>query len=334
MPALSPKSLASEWKKGTFRPAYYFFGEDSGSKHSAIQALRKMVNADEFNSNDFPGDTDEHIQEIISTCSTPPMFSPRRLVVVRNAKFSASGRKRLAEYLRSPLDSTTLVLVSEERKPTAKDALAAGVEALGGVVLFKPLSEGEAATRLKDEAKRAGITLDSDAAQLLVDEAGCEWGILRAELAKVLLFAKDKGKANAEDVMSCLGYKHQTNPFDLPRSLERRDLQKSLSLLKNLLHEGNNPFGLLFRVTQTLQKQLKAKRLSKSGATQDQIFRELRLQPYYDRDYMKVLAKIGEPGLVRNLRDCLDTEITLKTQSWLDPSIELEQLVLKVCRKA
>ena len=334
MPAQTPKSLAQEWKKGTYRAAYYFFGEDSGSKQAAVQTLRKMLGADEFNSNDFSGDSEDQLQEIISVASTPPMFSARRLVVVRNVRFSASGQKRLADYLRSPLDSTTLILISEERKPAAKDAVASGVEAIGGVVLFKPLTENEASARLKDEAKRAGIALDSDAAQLLIDEAGCEWGILRAELAKILLFTKEKKKAEVSDVMACLGYRHQTNPFDLPRSLERRDTEKTLSLLKSLLHEGNSPYALLYRITQTLQKQLKGKRLAKSGAPQERIFRELRLQPYYDRDYLTVLSKIGEPGLIGALRNCLETEITLKTQSWVEPAIELEGLVLKVCRKA
>lgn len=334
MPPLSTKALAAEWKAGSFRPVYHFFGEDSGSKNLAVQALKKALSADEFNSSDFSGDTEDQADDVVSTCLTPPMFSSRRLVVVRNTRFSAAGRKKLADYLREPLATSTLVLISQERKPAAKDALAAGVEALGGIVLFKPLGEGEAAARLISEAARAGVALNDDAAKLLVEEAGCEWGILRTELEKVLLFVKGKEKASVEDAMACLGYRRQTNPFDLPRCLERRDAAAAMRLLEGLLREGHTPFALLYRVTQTLRRQLKAKRLLKTGAPQERIFRELRLQPYYDRDYLKVLERIAEPGLISSLRDCLETEVSLKSKAWVEPSIELETLVLKVCGKA
>ncbi|MFH2205076.1 MAG: DNA polymerase III subunit delta [Elusimicrobiota bacterium] len=332
MSSLTPRDLAAEWKKGSFRPVYYFFGEDAGSKNSAIQVLRRTLQSDDFNTSEFSGDSDDQAEEIASTCLTPPMFSARRLVIVRNIHLGVRGRKRLADYLRAPLETTTLVMSTDDKKPTAKDVLAAGVQALGGIVLFEPLSPGKAVARLQEEACRAGFELAPDAAELLVEESGSAWGILRSELKKIQLFVQGRPSANVDDVAACLGYRQQTDLFDLPRSLEKRDAARALDVLRCLLREGHSPFSLLFRVTQTVRKQLKAHRMVKSGAPQDKIARELRMR--YVQDYLNAAARLGEPRLILTLKDCLETEIALKSKSWLDASIELENLVLKVCGKA
>ncbi|MFH1725244.1 MAG: DNA polymerase III subunit delta [Elusimicrobiota bacterium] len=334
MADLTTKALAQEWKKGGFRPVYYLFGEDAPAKTLAVKALREALNPDAFNLSEFQGDDDARAGEIASACATPPMFSERRLVIVRNARFGAAARRVLADYLREPLESTTLCLVSAERKPDAKDALAAAARSLGGIVVFKPLTHGEAAARLCEEARRAGFRLEPQAAEFMIEEAGSEWGILRAELKKLALYIRDRKAAGLEDVAACLGYRQQANPFDLPRSLQKRDAVRSLGLLRRLLVEGDEPFRLLYQITQTVNKQLKAKRLAQSGLTPDRIFRQLRLNSYYDRDYMAVAGRLSEASLIRALRACVRTEADLKSKTWLSPAVELEALVLKVCGKA
>lgn len=333
MADLSPKSLFQEWKGGAFRPAYLFCGEDAGSKQAAVETLRELLRADAFNSHDFPGSLDAQAAEIASACATPPMFSARRVVIVRNAEFAAAGRRILADYLRSPLETTTLVLLSGEAKADPKDAIAMGVAALGGVVLFKALAEGEAVARLRDEARRGGFELEAAAAELLVSEAGGNWGILRAELEKLRLFVAGKQKAGVEDAAACLGYRKEANPFELARMVQRRKAPEALALLRRMLEEDEKPFALLAKITGALSQQLRAKRLAKSGVPPDQIFRELRVNKYYNADFLKLAAETGEASLIRGLRACLDAETALKSSSWLEPKIELESLVLKVCGK-
>ncbi|MCH8964790.1 MAG: hypothetical protein IIB58_07515 [Planctomycetes bacterium] len=92
MPPLTPKALALEWKTNVYRPAYYFFGEDIGSKSMAIQTLRRYLKSNDFNTSDFSGDCDDQADDIVGTCCTPPMFSDRRLVIVRNVRLGAAGR--------------------------------------------------------------------------------------------------------------------------------------------------------------------------------------------------------------------------------------------------
>ncbi|MDE2291151.1 MAG: hypothetical protein KGL53_03625, partial [Elusimicrobia bacterium] len=187
--------------------------------------------------------------------------------------------------------------------------------------------------RLRDEAKRLGFTLSPEAAELFVEESGTEWGVLRAELEKLALFVKDKGKADAQDAAACLGWRRRTNVWDFPRAIQKRDADAALKLLKGLLEEGEDAYSLLPKVRSALNAQLKAKRLLKAGVPQDTAFFKLGLKRGWDAGFFGWTSKVKEGDLVRSLRACLETEADLKSKSWLDGPIELETLVLKACGK-
>jgi DNA polymerase III delta subunit len=101
-----------------------------------------------------------------------------------------------------------------------------------------------------------------------------------------------------------------------------------------MLEEGEDPFKLLYDVSRAVNRQLRAKRLLKSGQPPDRIFQLLRLNSYYDREYLATVGRIRESSLIRALRSCVETEVALKSKTWLEPAIELQQLVLRVCGKA
>jgi DNA polymerase-3 subunit delta len=265
---------------------------------------------------------------------TLPVFQERRLVVVKNERLPAEARDAFAGYLKDPLASTTLVLFSEERKADPKDALVRAASAAGAICVFSPLKEGEAQERLQAEARKAGKTLAPEAAQALVAEAGTDWGILSQELEKALLYAGSSKEISAEAVLECLGYRKSSDPFALPRLIGARRLKESLSHLRRMLAEGKpdeQVFKALHQITNAVSRQFRAKRMLAAGLPPEEIFRSLRLNSWWDRDYLGNLARLGERRLVRDLSACLAAETALKSKSWLDPRIELEHLVVALC---
>lgn len=330
----SPAVAAKDWAKGAFKPVYYLFGEDEPAKGLFIDELKKRLAVDDFNLTELSGESEDAAAEAVSAASTPPMFSEKRLVVVRRADFGAPALRLLAEYLRDPLASTVLVLASTSGWPDAKDPAAAAARALGGTVSFRAMGPDDAARRLREEAKKLGFELAPAAADLMVEESGSEWGVLRAELEKVALYVRGKPAATAEDAAACLGWRRKVNVWDFPRAIQKRDTAAALSLLKGLLEEGEDAYSLLPKVRGALNTQLKAKRLLRSGVPQDQAFFKLGLKKGWDSAFFDWTAKVKEPHLVRALRACLETEADLKSKSWLDGAVELETLVLKACGKA
>jgi len=236
---LRPSDLAKDWKAGKFAPFYYFVGEEAAAKAEALAKLKELFKADDFNFREFAGSVDEEVEAIVSEAATLPAFADKRLVIARSPKILAHARGVLAEYLKDPLKSTTLVLFSDDKKPDAKDPLVAPAKKLGGLVVFAPMGEGDAQLRLVAEAKRFGKTMTADAAAALVAEAGTDWGILGGELEKVALFVDKAAEIGADDVLACLGYRKSANPWTISDLVERRDLKGTLTHLQALLKEGS-----------------------------------------------------------------------------------------------
>lgn len=317
-----------EWKAGTFRPCYYLVGEEATAKSDAVAKLKELFKPDAFNYAEFTGDIDPQAGAVVSECLTIPVFAQRRLVVVNSVKVGAAAKQVFAEYLANPSKTTTLVLMSDERRLDPKDPLAGKA----AVISFAPLTEEDAVERLRAYAKAAGKTLAAEAAEALVAEAGTEWGILRQELDKALLYCGAGAEVTLEAVSACLGYRKQADPFALSRLIQGRDVKACVAHVRRLLADGkkeDQAFKALAQINAAVLKQVKAKQLLKKGLPSFQVGKMTRL---WDNE-VALAARFSEARLKRDLKRCLVAEAALKSKAWLDPAMEVELLVVDLCRK-
>lgn len=333
---LRPPDFQKELKAGKFRPVYYLVGEEASARAEAMAAIKAAFKADDFNLREFSGDVDAEAAAVVAEASTLPVFSDKRLVLVRNPKIPAAARAAFVEYLKDPLASTTLVLQCEDRKLDFKDALGAAAGKAGAVVVFAPLKDEEAAAKLAAGAAKAGRALTEDAAERLVAEAGTDWGVLAQELDKLLLYCA-KGEIGVDDVVLCLGYQKAADPFALTRLIQERSRKDCLAHLQRMLRDGKADdvaFRALNQISSTVSKQLRARRLLAAGVPKDQAFRQLRLHQWWDKDFFSHVERLTEARLRRDLRRCVACEADLKSKAWLDPRLELERLIADVCGQA
>ncbi len=332
---LKAADLIKDFKSGKLKPVYYLFGEEAASKAAALEIIEAAFKTDAFNLREFSGDPDEEAAAVVTECATLPVFNDRRLVIVRNPKIPAAARAALAEYLKEPLASTTLILFSDERKPDAKDVLVKAASAAGTLCTFSALREDEAVERLKAAAKAADKTLEGDAAAALVAEAGTDWGVLIQELEKAILYSGKRPQITSQDVLAVLGYHKAADPFALSRLIQSRNLKACLAQTRRLLSEGKadeQAFRALNQINTAVSKQLKAKRMLKAGLAPDAILRNLRLNAWFDKDFIAQVQKLSEARLLRDLKRCLETDVDLKSKAWLDPRIELERLIVDLSK--
>ena len=331
---LSGADLAKDLKAGA-RGVYYLLGEEAADKETARRLVEKTLACDEFNTRVFSDGLDEKTPDILAELDTLPVFSARRLVTVKAPAFPAALKKALAEYLKNPAPQTTLLLISDERKPDAKDALAQAARSAGVVAVFGPLKDETAQARLVAAAQKAGKTLPGNVAGLLVREAGTGWTALAQELEKLLLFCAGKADITEEDALLCLGYRKAADPFALSRLIQERQAGPVLAHLRRFLADGkpqDQAFRAMAQMSAAVQKQLRARILTDAGRPAADITRALRLHPYWDRDFLRLSARLGERRLRADLLICLRTERALKSQSWLDAGAEVEAAAARLCR--
>lgn len=329
---LRPADLAAEWKAGKFRPVYYLFGEESAAKSDAILKLKELFKPDDFNLREFSGEPNSEYREIVAEAMTLPTFADKRLVIVRSPRILAEAKAAFADYLKNASPTTTLVLVSEDRRPDKKDALAAAAAAAGAVCVFSPLTEDEATQRLLSEAKKAGKTLLPEAAAALVAEAGTDWGILAGELEKAVTFAGKGETIGLDAVSASLGFRKAVDPWAFERLISARELKPCLAYLGDAFADAK-PDEVVFRSLAQARgaylKQLKAKRMLKAGISTREI--EMKLRILYDNGFFQRAQRVSEERLRRDLRRLLEVETDLKSKAWLDPKIELETFVVELC---
>ncbi len=329
---LKQGELYAEWKKGRFRPVYYLLGEPS-ARSQAVKDIKKLLNPGDFDLSEFSTLADPDARAVVGDALTAPLLSERRLVIV-NTKLPAAAKKVLAAYLKNPVKSTTLVLISDDRRADPKDPLVPAVRAAGALCVFYPLRDDEAQRRLISTARQAGKILSEEAALAIVEESGTDWAILRQELRHIISFAGKNAEVTLEMTLQCLGFSKAVDPFALSRLIQNRDLAGSLGHLRKALAAGKpgaETFRALNQISSALFKQFRAKSLLKTDRSHDQILATLRVNKYWDKDFLPRVGRISEVRLMRDLERCLTTEADLKSKAWLDPKIELENLVADVC---
>jgi len=110
--------------EGPVSPVYVFTGDQIYLIEKAVSMLKETTlgPSEDINYMVFHGDSATGI-EISDTASTYPMFSQKKLVVLRNAeKLKAGDLEILDSYISSPSGSSCLTLVfSDGKKPRLKN---------------------------------------------------------------------------------------------------------------------------------------------------------------------------------------------------------------------
>src|SRR2546428_2867519 len=155
------------------------------------------------------------------------MFGGRKLVVVRDAdEFVTRFREPLEDYVAAPSDSATLVLRLASLPKNHR--IYKAIDKVGRI---------EDCTPPKDLAKWAAdrargshqVTLEPDAARLLVELIGDDLGRLDSEIAKLAIDADETGgKIGPQKVSQTVAFQREQEMWDLTNALAVGDTAEAL----------------------------------------------------------------------------------------------------------
>ena len=251
------------------RRAYILFGEDDRQKDEALAALRASALDESFADFDLEQlDADSAgTDRILSAAGMAPFASRVRLVIVRRAevyrKREMSGEaERLAAGIATLGDASCLVLragAGEDEGSRGKTALHpkldSAIKGVGAVIRFKSLNEDQLADWVAAEAKIAGVSIDPDAARLLVEMAGDSRTVLKNELEKAICFAGDSAAVSAEMVESILTHDPEDVTFKLVDAVSQRNSARAFHLFAELLRYDSKPHAIAGRLLALLARQ-------------------------------------------------------------------------------
>ena len=113
------QQVQNQIRRGQVAPLYLFFGEEAFLARHLVRLLEEQLlqgSLRDFNYALFDGDT-VSLEEVINAANTLPVFSEKRLVVVKNAPWfeGTDEEELLLAYLENPSPTTCLVFLAGDQ---------------------------------------------------------------------------------------------------------------------------------------------------------------------------------------------------------------------------
>ena len=336
MAKITAEKLFTQLKAGTVSPVYLLTGEDVYRKNQVINELIKILQPDDFNIYRSEADKADW-SEALTLANTAPVFSNTRMVILTGIeKIRKEPKEALLRYLNNPLPTTTLVLTHNDSKNIKTEKTLAGLAADEGCVADLSEDQRPALTLwARNKMQEKGLQPDFDALDVLCEAVGGELAAMEQEIEKLYLYTLDRAdkKITKQDVLACIGFSKEENPFELSNAITACDRRRAIMLVDKLVDDGEEPVGILSKMTFRILKIARVQRLAEAGLPQSQILRAAGLMFWESRLVNQARAMPAQAAFKRTLDKIIEADSAFKTSTATDPKIMLKGILLTLFNK-
>ena len=238
--------LAKSLKEG-LSPVYLIEGEETYFRDSAVDMIRRACGIGNPMLNDarYEGDAlkGEAIASLVRALGTLPFLDERRLV--RACEFYPTEKEwdtYLKDYCARPCPSTVFLIVN-----SAKKANAAQLSRKGGVTFVDCSREDEETLSrwLFGVARKRGLQMDADAAQLLVRYCAQDAARMRFETEKLAYVLGENGRVTRAAVEEYVAKDVEYKIYELTQAASRRNYAQFAEILSDMLGKGSDEYAVL-----------------------------------------------------------------------------------------
>jgi DNA polymerase-3 subunit delta len=309
---------------------YHFTGDEDFLKQEALRSLVSILvspGLKNFNLDQIYG-AETGADQIINKASTIPVNADVRMVVVFDLhKLSPFSKDMLLAFLPKLPDSTCLILVSPKISKPTKFYKELGE--LATTVEFDRLFDDRVPAWVLDRVRERGRRIDREGIALLLDAAGTDLGDLASEIDKLIIYVGDRETITAQDVRAAAGLSRSHNVFQLIDFIGERNCSRSLLVLNELLLSGEKPGGMIFWLTNHLERLVFTKEFRPGSDRSLASF--LRLPPYLASKYKRQAPNFTVEALEKGLQLLYQADVELKSNLMPDKTL-MELLVYNLCR--
>jgi DNA polymerase-3 subunit delta len=322
--------LKKQIAAGKVAPVYFLHGPESWLKEELTARLRAALfpseNEASLNTLVLYG-PDVTLGEILSAASEYPMFTEKKLVVVRqfDKLKKAAGKEQarqqeesLSKYLADPASFAVLVLDADEldRKELEK----------GVYKLLKTVRHDFPAVKNVDlfateRAKESGWEFDPEALKTFSAYIEPSSRQIAQELEKLTLYATDRRtdkRITMEDVCECVGISRKYNVFELEKAMADRNLRLCSGIALMIMEQEGQKEGVMNIVRYLATLFLRIWKLQAPGMQQKSPQETAALlgmygrQEYFVRNYLAYARKFTPAETERAILALRDADAALK----------------------
>lgn len=243
------------------------------------------------------------------------LFATRQLVELRMAtpRPGDAGAKAI-RTLAEAGDPDRLVVISIQSKLDAsagKSVWVKTIEKHGVVVDIRPVSRRDLPAFIARRAKAYGLTIGTDAAELLADRV--EGNLLAADqdLAKLALI-RDDGHVDSEAVLESVASSARFDVFRLSDAVIAGDLARAITVLDGLKSEGVAPALVIWALAREISLLSQLKHGARHGQSPAAMMSRLRVWQSRQNAISRALSRYSDAELGRLLRRAEGVDRTVK----------------------
>lgn len=335
------QKIQKEMKEDKLKQVLLFYGREKYLSNWATNViLNTYVNSacKELDFTQLDG-TLVTIKDIVNSCETLPLFSKKKIVIVKEflplsggkrKGFSEEDEKELAAYMKD-LPETTMLIFTADTADKRKKLYKAVVE-IGEAYDFAQLDEkqlkGFVSKRLKAAnrmAKPAAISQFIEHTGYYDKETDYTLYCLENDIKKAISYSQNP-ELTVEDLNGTVSGNIDTNVFAMMDALSRGSKEQAFCLLHNILQSGENTYKLLALICSQFELMLCVKEMKEEGLTLSVIVKGLGVHEFRVKKALQFAERYSIKHLQSMLKRAYEVDKNIKT-GLLEQSLALELLI-------
>ncbi|ATH62518.1 DNA polymerase III subunit delta [Staphylococcus pasteuri] len=278
------------------------------------------------------------ITPIIEEALTMPFFSDKKAILVQNA-YVFTGEKvtkelnqntdQLLEFIEKYDGENLIVFEVFQNKLDERKKLTKTLKKNGQLKKVEQMSEEEIKKWIQSKLNDNFKDIKQDALNYMIELTGINFNIISQELDKLMLFLGDRPTINKDDVNQIINRSLEQNVFLLTEYIQKRQKNKAIQLVKDLINMKEEPIKLLALITSNYRLYYQCKILSQKGYSGQQIAKTVNVHPYRVKLALGQVRHYQLEDLLNIINSCAETDYKLKS-SYMDKQLILELFILSL----
>lgn len=325
------------------QPVYLITGTEDYLQQELRQTFMERMKADDLEELNFMSfDMEEStLDQVVGEAESMPFFGDYRMVFVEKPYFLTGEKKSsapeqdvdaLLNYLKTPLDSTVLVIWASYPKLDARKKITKALKKQAVVIDAAPLQEGDLRNFLQRYISNEGAKISREAFDLFLRLTDFDLSKAMNELNKLLLFAGEGGTITLQQVEDLVPKTLEHNVFELTEQVLKGNAAKAYQTYEELHIQGEETIKLNAILISQVRLLLQTKILQKIGYQQANIAETLGIHPYRIKLAMQQVAKFPLTVLSEMYDQLVENDYQVKIGQ-LDKELAFQLFILKTTAK-
>ena len=328
------EDFIAEVNSGRIDPLYLLTGTEDFFVDECTRILIEQLVPDEtrgFNLDVMYGSKCE-AKDVVAHASSYPMMGDRRVVVVKEFErlvLSETAKEVMGAYFEHLLDSTCLILIAAE--PDFRKKPFTDLKKTARVVACDPLYDNQVPPWISQRIRLKKKEASSEACRVLQAYVGNSLRSLENEIDKLLIFIGERKEITEADIAEVVGASKGYTVFELQNSIGRKDAKSALTILSKMMEAGESPQMIIVMLTRFFTILLRIAELKQRRVSESQLSAELRISPYFLKDYLDFYSRYPASHIEHCFRVLLAADTKLKSSS-ADPRLVMDLLVYSLIK--